>query len=192
MADICRNTNTLENISAEMIIEVISKVIEYVDNEFCSSKLRKEVQLQVQQRNVERTVLLPIGELKFKRIMYKSKETGEYVYPMDVVIGLNKRDRISNELSARLIQKAASLSYEKSSEEVVDGKVTRQTVKNKVHEVGEVAIESKKEHRKIEQIDIYADEDHVDMQDGSNHQVPLVVISEGNRNSLISRVAFQE
>lgn len=196
LADICRNTNTLENISAEMIIEVISKVIEYVDNEFCSSKLRKEVQLQVQQRNVERTVLLPIGELKFKRIMYKSKETGEYVYPMDVVIGLNKRDRISNELSARLIQKAASLSYEKSSEEVVDGKVTRQTVKNKVHEVGEVAIESKKEHRKVKQIDIYADEDHVDMQDGSNHQVPLVVISEGkkkegNRNSLISRVAFQ-
>ncbi len=43
LADICRNTNTLENISAEMIIEVISKVIEYVDNEFCSSKLRKEV-----------------------------------------------------------------------------------------------------------------------------------------------------
>lgn len=196
LADICRNTNTLENISAEMILEVISKVIEYVDNGFCGSTLRKEVQLQVQQRNVERTVLLPIGELKFKRIMYKSKETGEYVYPMDVVIGLNKRDRISNELSARLIQKAASLSYEKSSEEVVDGKVTRQTVKNKVHEVGEVAIESKKEHRKIEQIDIYADEDHVHMQDGSNQQVPLVVISEGkkkesNRNSLINRVAFQ-
>ncbi len=45
-----------------MILEVISKVIEYVDNEFCSSKLRKEVQLQVQQRNVERTVLLPKGE----------------------------------------------------------------------------------------------------------------------------------
>ena len=63
-----------------MILEVISKVIEYVDNEFCSSKLRKEVQLQVQQRNVERTVLLPIGELKFKRIMYKSKETHPMKY----------------------------------------------------------------------------------------------------------------
>jgi len=40
-----------------------------------------------------------MGELIFKRIVYKSKETGEYVYPIDAVIGLSERDRISNELS---------------------------------------------------------------------------------------------
>ena len=196
LADICRNTNELERISAEMILELISNVLEYVDKDFCESKLRKEMQLQVQQKNVERTVLLPMGELIFKRIVYKSKETGEYVYPIDAVIGLSERDRISNELSARLIQKAASQSYEKSSADVADGKVTRQTVKNKVHEVGELATESKSKHKKVEQIDIFADEDHVHMQDGSNQQVPLVVISEGkqkenNRNSLINPIAFQ-
>ncbi len=105
-----------------------------------------------------------MGELLFKRTVYKSKETGEYVYPIDAVIGLQEKDRIASELSARLIQGAASKSYEKSNDDYASGKVTRQTVKNKVAEVGELAVESCGEHRKVEKIDIYADEDYVSMQ----------------------------
>ena len=52
-------------------------------------------------------------------------------------------------------------------------------MKNKIEEVGELAIKSDGKHKKVAKLDIYADEDHVAMQDGSNKQVPLVVVSEG-------------
>lgn len=196
LAEICRNTKELENISAEFILELIVKVIEQVDKDFCDSKLRKEMQLLIQQKQVERTALLPMGEIKYKRTVYKTKETEEYVYPIDEIIGLEERERVTKELSARLIQGAADRSYEKSSKDFASGKVTRQTVKNKIAEVGELVKKSDGEHKKVEKLDIYADEDHVPMQNGSNREVPLVVVSEGKesegkRLKLVNPVVFQ-
>lgn len=196
LADICSNTKPLVDISTEFVLELVTKIIEQVDADFCDSKLRKDMKLLVQQKGVKRTVLLPMGEIQFARTVYKSKETDEYVYPIDAIIGLEERERLSKELCARLIQGAADRSYEKSSKDFASDKVTRQTVKNKIEEVGELAIKSDGRHKKVAKLDIYADEDHVAMQDGSNKQVPLVVVSEGKeadgeRQKLINPIAFQ-
>ena len=132
LADICSNTKPLVDISTEFVLELVTKIIEQVDADFCDSKLRKDMKLLVQQKGVKRTVLLPMGEIQFARTVYKSKETDEYVYPIDAIIGLEERERLSKELCARLIQGAADRSYEKSSKDYASGKVTRQTVKNKI------------------------------------------------------------
>ena len=62
--------------------------------------------------------------------------------------------------------------------------------------MGEFAIKLDGKHKKVAKLDIYADEDHVAMQDGSNKQLPLVVVSEGKeaggeRQKLINPIAFQ-
>ena len=132
LADICTNTKALTDISTEFVLELVTKIIEQVDADFCDSKLRKDMNLLVQQKYAKRTVLVPMGEIQFARTVYKSKETDEYVYPIDAIIGLEERERLSKELCARLIQGAADRSYEKSSKDYASGKVTRQTVKNKI------------------------------------------------------------
>ena len=62
-ADICSNTKPLVDISREFLLELVTKIIEQVDAGFCGSKLRKDMKRLVQQKGVERTVLLPMGEI---------------------------------------------------------------------------------------------------------------------------------
>lgn len=109
---------------------------------------------------------------------------------------MEARERISSETSALLIEACGHNSYEKSSEKVTKGVVSRQTVKNKLLEVGELATESSHERRKVDHLDLYVDEAHISVQEGSSKIVPLVVASEGKdsngtRRSLVNPTAFQ-
>ena len=63
LADICSNTKPLVDISTEFVLELVTKIIEQVDADFCGSKLRKDMKRLVQQKGVKRTVLLPMGEI---------------------------------------------------------------------------------------------------------------------------------
>jgi len=196
LSDICTNSTDIMHIVKANVLDLFSGVIEYLDEEFKGSSLRKNLGLTVQARKVSRSVLLPMGELQFSRTMYFSKENNCYEYPIDSIIGLEARERISSETSAMLIEACAYNSYEMSSEKVTKGAVSKQTVKNKLLEVGELATESSHQRKKIDHLDLYVDEAHVSVQEGSSKIVPLVVASEGKeangtRTRLVNPTAFQ-
>ena len=195
-SDICTDSTRIMDIVNGNVLGLLSGVIGVLDEEFKGSSLRKELGLTVQARKVKRSVMLPMGELQFSRTMYFSKENNAYEYPIDSIIGLEARERISSETSALLIEACGHNSYEKSSEKVTKGVVSRQTVKNKLLEVGELATESSHERRKVDHLDLYVDEAHVSVREGSSKIVPLVVASEGKdsngtRRSLVNPTAFQ-
>ena len=169
--------NELVPIVNETVLEILKAVIEETDEILLrgTKKLRKEDGISIKEKNIERTVLTDIGELKFRRTYFKT-ENG-YVYLTDQVIGIESYERITKELVAKILEAAGEVSYEKAGE-ITGQKVTRQTVHNRLRALKEVVTEvSKKETPK--EIDIFADEDHVNIRGGKNAIVPLITITEG-------------
>lgn len=184
-------------ICKERINELLASFAEEVDKEVYSSKAQRKTQgLVVQERHVPRSVLLHTGILKYRRTYYKNKEGG-YAYPVDHLIGVEESSRMSREIEAELVETATHYSFAKSSAIVTGGELSRQTVHNKVGRVGEVAYIPEKRKETPKELHIFADEDHVAMQDGKNTIVKLVTVSEGieaickNRNALRHPLHFE-
>ena len=69
-------------------------------------------------------------------------------------------------MSAKLVSLATEVSYENSAQIVTDGEVSRQSVRNSILRLG--GIEKRPEEgaakRKVRELHVFADEDHVHMQ----------------------------
>lgn len=198
--DICNNLEPLVQISNEIVLGLVKATVESLDQKILKDKkTRKELGLTVQQRKVKRTIALSMGVLDIERTCYFDQKNNAYVYPIDSIIGLEPRERVSKELSAELVNEAVTTSYQHSCDMFDTVSVSRQTVKNKTCELGEVVFESDSKQKKVEHLDIYADEDHVTIRTKAGKTkkiVPLVVVSEGkvkkgNRTELLNPIAFQ-
>lgn len=181
----------------ERINEMLGAVTEAIDQEIHDAKAQRKAQgLVVQERHIPRQVLLHTGILNYRRTYYKDKAEG-YVYPVDHLIGVEGSSRMSREIEAELVETSAHYSFAKASAIVTDGELSRQTVHNKVGDVGEVAYVPEKRKATPKELHIFADEDHVAMQSGKNTIVKLVTVSEGlepickNRNALRHPVHFE-
>ena len=60
-----------------MIVEVIIKFIEFLDNEYKNSNIRKK-DYYINKSNVQRTIYTIYGEITFNRTLYKNKINGSY------------------------------------------------------------------------------------------------------------------
>jgi hypothetical protein len=160
-------------------------------------KQRKSDGILIHEKNVKRSVLTAIGEINYSRTYYKNKENAEMIYLLDHLIGVEKYERIDAHVSSKLVSEASSMSYAKSSRVVTGGEVSRQTVKNKLMRTCELAYEPKASERAPDELHIFADEDHVAMQNGKNNNVNLVTVTEGTkrvckgRNKLIEPLHVQ-
>jgi hypothetical protein len=181
----------------EAVNELLKALIKQMDEELLSAKKERKLdKLTIKERDVKRTILLDTGSLSYERTYYQW-EDGTYLYPVDTLIGVEKSSRMSREIEAQLVGTVAEHSYEKASGIVVNGKLSRQTVKNKVHQLGEVAIIPQKQEVTPEELHLFADEDHVNMQSGKNETVRLITGSEGSepvckgRNALKNPIHFE-
>lgn len=187
----------------EITLDVLGDVVKQLNENIRAQKAsRKAAGLVIKEKDIERTILLRIGSFTFKRDYFYDKGSESYCFPMDEILGIEKRTRVSDGIRADLVNGATWKSYERSSTLVSGHKVSKQTVRNSVLqlEVPEKEIEEKK--RKIEEIHIYADEDHVHMQKpgkvrGKKNQiVPIVTVTEGTetvsqrRNRTINPMHF--
>jgi hypothetical protein len=140
--------------------------------------------------------LSKFGQVEFARTYYKT-ESG-YGYLADKVVGLESYDRISKNVCAELVDRAALMSYQRSSEETTKGKVTKQTVMNKIRKTKGLELIPKGKGRKARFLYVVADEDHVPLQNGRNVIVPLITVHEGiknvskNRNRCVNAKHFSE
>ena len=106
----------IRDLTDHLGIEILKTVVEEIDSVLLDNRsLRREDGLRVQARNVERTVLLPQGELKFQRTYCRYGKNG-YCYLTDQVIGLKPYERISKDLIAGILNRLPDVSYRGAAE----------------------------------------------------------------------------
>lgn len=148
---------------------------------------RKARGLILKEKNRERSQFTEIGRLNLPRDYYYDKKEEKYEYLLDKVIGLQGYERISAGVMAKLVSVATEVSYAKSAETVTGDQVSRQCVRECILKPG--AIEKRPQpyepKRKVKELHLFADEDHVHMQrEGrakgkKSRMVPLVTVTEG-------------
>ena len=166
--------------------------------------LRKARGLILKEKNRERSLLTELGRLDLPRDYYYDKKEEKYDYLLDRVIGLQGYERISAGVRAKLVSMATEVSYAKSAETVTGGQPSRQCARECILKLG--AIEKRPQpyepKRKVKELHLFADEDHVHMQrEGKtkgkkSRMVPLVTVTEGveeeskGRNRTINAMHF--
>ena len=165
---------------------------------------RKARGLILKEKNRERSLLTELGRLDLPRDYYYDKKEEKYEYLLDKVIGLQGYERVSAGVKAKLVSMATEVSYAKSAETVAGGQLSRQCVRECILKLG--AIEKRPQpyepKRKVKELHLFADEDHVHMQrEGrakgkKSRMVPLVTVTEGveeeskGRNRTINAMHF--
>ena len=180
----------------EGTLAILSAVIETLDDTIWRArKDRRADGLTVKARNVERTYLTGVGELKYRRTYYQCKD-GEMLYLVDHLIGVEGYARVSKELCAKLVENAASMSMQKAAE-AEDVPVSRQTVNNKVLVMKEAVVEVERVKETPPELHLFADEDHVHLRPKTGAYVPLITVTEGidvtnpKRHKAINPIHFQ-
>lgn len=138
---------------------------------------RRKAGFSVERREDERRLQTQIGEITYRRDYYK-KASGGYEYLTDTILGVESRERVSEGLSLLLVKAAKDMSYEKASRYLTGGEVSRQTVMERVR-LSEADITEAVEKRRVPEIHIDADEDHITLCGGKNSEVPLISVYEG-------------
>ena len=137
---------------------------------------RRKTGHRVERRGDERRLQTLVGEVSYRRTYY-AKASGGYEYLTDSVLGVDKRERVSEGLSLSLIRTAKDMSYGKASEYLTGGAVSRQTVMEKIRR--SYSRKTAAEPRRVAELHIDADEDHVTMVGGRKSIVPLISVYEG-------------
>ena len=114
----------------------------------------------------ETKLLTSLGEIQYHKTYFHNKETGEYCYLLDQLMGLEKHARLSEDAEARILEEAVESSYRKGGINACIGEqeVSKETVMKKVHVLKFPKLKSLEEKRKVKRLYIDADEDHVSLQ----------------------------
>lgn len=190
-------TTEIEKVVNGIGRELTRHILEETDREIRDSSERKR-EWNVQKRGVEKTYQTIFGEVRYERTYYKHKQKKEFAYLSDLVFGIEPNSKVEPMIKIRAIENAIDMSYEKSGEKAAkDIKISKQSVMTEIRELGEVKKEPEIEEKKeVKNIYIEADEDHVALQRGSNHQMKLIYVHEGiekeskHRNKLKNIIYF--
>ena len=191
-------TKELKTIGDEMMREILSVFIENADRALCEEAKvqRKADGFTIHERAIPRAPYTFLGELAYERTYFK-KEGGGYVHILDHILGVGAYERVDAGVSADMVNFSSAHSFGISTGIATSGKISRQTAWKKMQEVGEVAYAPRRSEHTPEALHIFADEDHVNLQDGKNTNVPLITYCGGKktvskgRNELIAPVHIQ-
>ena len=171
----------LKLISDDMAVQTLAAFIKSADNSICDAKEeRKQDGVTIHQRNVPRTLFTALGDFTYNRT-YFDTEAGK-VYLLDNILDVNPYDRIDAGVSARLVNAAAMHSYARSASIITGDSVSRQSAWNKAMNTGEVAYIPERVQCTPGALHIFADEDHVSLQDGTNTIMALVTVCAGKQS----------
>ena len=186
--------STLMNGIAIMMLEGFFSKLDDQLYEF----IKQEKRYHVQEKGRERTITTKWGEVKITRRYYKDKVTGEFVYLLDAVLGLPSHKRIDPYCASEIITHATSMSYAKAVEASTPSKLSRQSVKNLVHNlpIPPTTLQTELEPKSAEAVYIEVDEDHVSLQTGKNINMKLATVYTdkvdvgSNRMELVEKHSF--
>lgn len=137
---------------------------------------RRESGHRVERRGDERRIQTVLGEVCYRRTYYQ-KASGGYEYLTDTVLGVEKRERVSEGLSLSLVKAAKDMSYGKASTHIAAGEISRQTVMGKLRR--SFARKPTADRHRVPELHIDADEAHITLRGGRKSEVPLISVYEG-------------
>ena len=145
---------------AEMIQGVTDEVVKLGTSiiaeewESYDELLRKKVDLRpgwhiVRKDEVVRTTSL--GDVRYKRTLFKNVNTGASCYLLDQLMQFDKHTRITEDAQARILEEAVESSYRKGGRNasIVGANITKETVMNKVHALQFPTVKAPEEKRQL-------------------------------------------
>jgi hypothetical protein len=151
---------------------------------------RRSDGVSVQERGVPRTLYTALGNLTYERTYFKTSDGNVPI--IDKMLGVDAYERIDKDISARMVNEAASASFAKSAGIVTGGAVSRQTARRKAMGCGELVTLPQRLPKTPCCIHIFADEDHVHLQDGKGVILPLITICSGKKDVCKGRHALTD
>lgn len=118
----------------------------------------------VRRDSVTRTTSL--GDVTYKRTLFKNKHTGSSCYLLDQLMELDRHARLTEDAVARVLEETVESSYRKGglNASVCGDGVTKTAVMNKLHALRFPPLPAPTEKKSVRKLYIDADEDHVALQ----------------------------
>lgn len=171
-------------------LEMIKESLESMDMMLQKSPVR--LKNWVVEAHSRKQLTTSLGDVVFSKTLFTSKETGKSEYLLDRILGIEPNERITEDAEAKMLEEAVQTSYRRGGEEAsLMSEVSRQTVKNKIHQLEFPKNEEKPDRKKeVDYLYIDADEDHISLQfrekkgdltESENHQ---------KNNCLITKLVY--
>ncbi len=171
--------------------DLLTAMVESSDQALVAAKAkRREDGIAIHERDVERTQFTSLGPFTYKRTYFQTAAGKSYL--LDGLLGVREYERVDTTVSAAMVNQAGSFSFSRSTDIVTGGQISRQTAWRKAMETGEVALVPGRVREQPESLHIFADEDHVHLQNGRSASLPLVTVSAGKKNVSGERNALIE
>ena len=181
MGALDKMADDLKLISDGLAARMLGAFIDAADKSICDAKKeRKEDGIKVHEHGVPRTLFTSLGFFTYNRTYFDTLAGRAYL--LDDILAVDPYERVDAGVGARLVNAAATHSYARSAAIAAGGNVSRQSAWNKAMTTGEVAYLPKRADYIPEAIHIFADEDHVALQDGGGTIVSLVTVCAGKRH----------
>lgn len=169
---------------------MIQETLEEMNQQLRESSKRK-TQWYIE-KDSQKQLITSLGTVHFTKTLFQNRDTGEMEYLLDRILGLEKHERMTEDAVAAMLEEAVQTSYRRGGEEsTLEGAVSKQTVKGKIHELKFPRDIHKPDIKKeVDYLYIEADEDHVALQ-FREKKGDLVISSNGQKNnSLITKLVY--
>ena len=171
-------------------LEMIKESLESMNQMLRDSPIR--LKKWVVEAHDTKQLTTSLGDVQFQKTLFTNRETGKSEYLLDRILGLSSNERLTEDAEARLLEEAVQTSYRRGGKEVSLGaEVSKQTVKNKLHQLEfPKATEKPKEKKTVEYLYIAADEDHVSLQYRESKGDLKKNENKQKNNSLITKLIY--
>ena len=179
--EISKLSKSVHEFTDKIGTEIFEQLVEAVDKIIFEDQKRKVEYEAI--RISGRTLLVENGKSKFERRYYQDKQSGEYIYLADKILGIEKGERIDKNVTAKAIELAGSVSYAKAGKNAVASEeVSRTSVMNRIRK-NELKVEPKEleDKREVEYLYIQADEDHYKERNKGSSISKIITIFEGSK-----------
>ena len=154
----------LTNLLCKFGTEMLRDSLETIDRMLCESAFRRKS--WTIEAHHTKTLVTSLGDVTFQKTLFLNKQTKQRAYLLDQILGLEPKQRLTEDAAARMLEEAVQTSYQRGAQQVSLGtQVSRQTVKNKIHALKfPPAAQTSEPKKKVDWLYIDADEDHVALQ----------------------------
>ncbi|MDO4651118.1 MAG: ISLre2 family transposase, partial [Eubacteriales bacterium] len=179
----------IKNELHELGIIIIKESLENMNQMLIDSPVRKN-NWSVESHTVK-SLITSLGTVRFRKTLFTNKESGEYEYLLDRILGLERNQRLTEDAEANMLEEAVQTSYRRGGEAAsIMTDVSKQTVKNKIHQLKFPTDKELKKKKVVEYLYIEADEDHVSLQFQEKKGDLVTSANQQKNNCLIEKLVY--
>lgn len=190
--DIAGFVNAVKEEVLQFAVDFIGETFDTCDDILKESPVRRANWEVVKTDN--KTLITSIGNVKYKKTLFKNKKTGERKYLVDEAMGIDSHERITEDAVAQMLEESAQTCYRKGGEAIsILDKISKEAVKDKLHALEfptEDEAEPVREKKVVDYLFVEADEDHASLQ--FNEKKGDLKKSESGRklNGIITKLVY--